>query len=85
MKINFWKEYVRIKSVEMVWRSLEDAILEAQVQAGQLKSSFQKTQTKTTIATQQCKEWYWNTFFKWQISRIFFSTRISKYNSYVGT
>lgn len=32
IKINISKEPVRIKSVEMEWRSFEDAILEAQVQ-----------------------------------------------------
>lgn len=37
---NFWKEYVKIKIVETIWRSFQDAILEKQVQTPQLRSKI---------------------------------------------
>lgn len=48
IRINFSEESVRIKSVETVWRSFEDAVLETQVHAAQLKSTvFKKPRQKT--------------------------------------
>lgn len=80
VKINFWKESVRIKSVEMIWRSFEDAILEAQVQAAQLKS-LKKPRRKPAWLNNDVRNGTRRLSSNGQINRMSFSGRISKYNS----